>query len=304
VSKGERAGDKERTSDNERLGGGASRPFRELRPFYDEYAWAYDFIIAPPTDAACDFIAGTLARRGIATGSRLLDAGCGTGRYAFELARRGYAVDGVDLSPQLITGARRRAEAVRRVETVHPQDDETARAQGGSGLNVSFKVGDILDLPANESCDAVLCRGVLNDLLDGRSRETAFRSFARALRRGGTVLLDVRDWEPSARRKIREPVFEKTVETERGALTFRSVTRVDPGTRLLLVEERHTLRERGVERVSSYDFRMRCWTREELEARMAHAGFGEFEFFGAYDRATPAGATDRLVCAATLARGA
>jgi SAM-dependent methyltransferase len=181
---------------------------------------------------------------------------------------------------------------------------ETARAQGESSRNVSFNVGNILRLPADGNYDAVLCRGVLNDLLDGRSRETAFRSFARALRPGGAVLLDARDWEPSARRKIREPVFEKTVETERGALTFRSVTRVDPGTRRLLVEERHALREGVVESVSSYDFQMRCWTREELEARMAHAGFGEFEFFGAYDRATPVGATDRLVCAATLGRGA
>jgi SAM-dependent methyltransferase len=277
VSEDERVNKNTHASDDERSGRGGSRPF------YDEYAWAYDLFIAPPTDAARDFIAGTLARRGIAHGSRVLDAGCGTGRYAFELARRGYAVVGVDLSPQLIAEARRRAE-------------------GESSLNVSFTVGDILDLPAGGGYDAVLCRGVLNDLLDGRSREAVFRSFARALRRGGALVLDARDWEPSARRKIREPVFEKTFETVRGALTFRSVTRVDPGTRLLLVEERHTLTKGGVERVSSYDFRMRCWTREELEARMTHAGFGEFEFFGAYDSETPAGASDRLVCAATIAR--
>ncbi|HJQ30964.1 MAG TPA: class I SAM-dependent methyltransferase [Pyrinomonadaceae bacterium] len=265
---------------------GDGRVNGESRPFYDEYAWAYDLVIPPPTDTACDFIADTLARRGVARGSRLLDAGCGTGRYAFELARRGYAVAGVDLSPQLVAEARRRVEA--------------AREQGEPSINVSFNVGDILNLPADESYDAVLCRGVLNDLLDGRSRDAAFRSFARVLRPGGAVLLDVRDWETSARRKIREPVFEKTVETARGALTFQSVTRVDPGTRRLLVEERHTLREGGVERASCYDFQMRCWTREELEARMARAGFEAFEFFGAYERAAAAGATDRLVCAATL----
>jgi hypothetical protein len=31
---------------------------------------------------------------------------------------------------------------------------------------------------------------------------------------------------------------------------------------------------------------------------LSRAGFGAFEFFGAYDRATPAGAPDRLVCVA------
>ena len=136
---------------------------------------------------------------------------------------------------------------------------------------------------------------MLNDLLDGQSRERAFSSFAGALRRGGVLVLDVREWEATARRKIREPLFEKTIETPRGSLTFMSVTRVDPGTRRLLVEERHTLRAGGTERVSAYDFQMRCWTREELEARMSRAGFGRLEFFGAYERGTPAGATDRLV---------
>ena len=249
------------------------------RPFYDEYAWAYDLVINPPSEEQLDFIAHALRARGVGAGSRVLDAGCGPGRHALGLARRGYVVEGVDRSPRLIEEARRLA------------DEE-------GGLAVSFRVGDILELPPVARGDGLLCRGVLNDLLDSQSRERAFSSFAGALRRGGALVLDVREWEASARRKIREPVFEKTVETSRGLLTFQSVTRVDPGTRRLLVEERHTLRAGGTERVSAYDFQMRCWTREELEARMSRAGFGRVEFFGAYERARPAGATDRLVCVA------
>jgi SAM-dependent methyltransferase len=255
------------------------------RPFYDEYAWAYALIIPPPTPEQCDFIAEAFARRGVGAGSLVLDAGCGVGAHALELARRGYAVEGVDLSPRLVAEARRRAEA--------------ARADGMEILTVSFEVGDILGLPAEGRHDGLLCRGVLNDLLDGRSRDAAFRSFAGVLRPSGAVVLDVREWEASARRKIREPVFERTVETERGALTFHSVTRVDPGTHRLLVEERHTLRAGGAETVAAYDFQMRCWTREELETRLARAGFGGFEFFGAYERRTHAGASDRLVCVAS-----
>ena len=249
------------------------------RPFYDEYAWAYSLFIPPPSVEQLDFIADAFAVRGAGAGSLVLDAGCGLGRHASGLARRGYVVEGVDRSPGLVAEARRLA------------DEE-------GGLAVSFRVGDMLELTPGARSDGLLCRGVLNDLLDGRSRERAFSSFAGALRRGGAVVLDVREWEATARRKIREPVFEKTFETPRGSLTFRSVTRVDPGTRRLLVEERHTLRAGGVERVSAYDFRMRCWTREELEARMSRAGFGGFEFFGAYDGRTPAGTTDRLVCVA------
>jgi glycine/sarcosine N-methyltransferase len=254
------------------------------RPFYEEYAWAYDLIIPPPTQEQCDFIAEALAGRGAGAGALVLDAGCGTGRHALELARRGYVVEGVDSSHGLLAEARERAT---REGLTSAQD-----------LTVSFGFGNILELDPSGRYDALLCRGVLNDLLDGRSRALAFHSFARALRPGGVLVLDVREWEASARRKIREPVFEKTIESERGILTFRAVTLVDPGTRRLLVEERHTLRAGGVERVTAYDFQMRCWTRAELEARMIEAGFASFEFFGGYDRHTPAGASDRLVCVA------
>ena len=41
-------------------------------------------------------------------GARILDAGCGTGALAFELAARGADVTGVDISPQLIDIANKR----------------------------------------------------------------------------------------------------------------------------------------------------------------------------------------------------
>jgi magnesium-protoporphyrin O-methyltransferase len=44
-------------------------------------------------------------------GARVLDAGCGTGALAFDLARRGATVVGVDISPALIELARQRAPA-------------------------------------------------------------------------------------------------------------------------------------------------------------------------------------------------
>lgn len=40
---------------------------------------------------------------------RILDVGCGPGRHAIELARRGFQVTGLDISPRMITLARERA---------------------------------------------------------------------------------------------------------------------------------------------------------------------------------------------------
>ncbi|CAN5722561.1 class I SAM-dependent methyltransferase [soil metagenome] len=44
-----------------------------------------------------------------ADGRRILDAGCGTGRVAIELARRGHPVSGVDIDPAMLEAARAKA---------------------------------------------------------------------------------------------------------------------------------------------------------------------------------------------------
>ena len=45
--------------------------------------------------------------------SSVLDAGCGTGRVALELARRGVDVVGVDVDPSMLATARTRSDGVR-----------------------------------------------------------------------------------------------------------------------------------------------------------------------------------------------
>jgi SAM-dependent methyltransferase len=251
------------------------------RPFYAEYAWAFDLLIDRPVRKECVAMAAWLVERGVLPGADLLDAGCGTGRYAIELARRGYLVSGIDLSPELIGVAERSARDAR--------------------VPASFRVGDILTQPSRRF-DAILCRGVLNDFVDDDSRAVVFGAFARALRPAGVLILDVREWEATAVRKDREPVFTKRVDTERGTLTFTSTTELDRENRRLLLSERHALISDGHERSSNYQFVMRCWTRAEVEAGLERAGFETVEYFGAYDTAVPVGSTDRLVAVAQLSR--
>jgi len=48
--------------------------------------------------------------------ARILDAGCGTGRVAIELARRGHSVIGVDADPGMLATARTKAPELRWIE--------------------------------------------------------------------------------------------------------------------------------------------------------------------------------------------
>ena len=138
--------------------------------------------------------------------------------------------------------------------------DVATRAIGDSTGRVSFSVGDIAHLPTSRYA-AILCRGVLNDIIDDAGRDAVFAAFAEALHSNGALILDVREWVASVERKTREPLFRKRVSTDRGELTFTSVTTLDPENRQLLISERHELIEQGEARVSDYHFVMRCWER-------------------------------------------
>jgi SAM-dependent methyltransferase len=230
-------------------------------------------LIDRPVGKECAAMAAWLVDRGVLPGSEILDAGCGTGRYAIELARRGYIVHGIDVSPDLI---------------------DVARQANGDGRGASFAVGDIAHLPPSRYA-AILCRGVLNDIIDDADRDAVFAAFARTLRPAGVLILDVREWTASVERKAREPLFRKRVSTERGELTFTSVTALDHENRQLLIAERHELVTGSGERSSDYAFVMRCWERDELTNMLARHGFATLSCFGAYDPGVAAGATDRLV---------
>ena len=84
------------------------------RPYYHEFAWAYDLLQTDPVAPRVEFVEALLSNQGIGVNSTILDAGCGTGRYTVELGKRGYQVCGVDRSPELIAVAQSRATDANR----------------------------------------------------------------------------------------------------------------------------------------------------------------------------------------------
>jgi SAM-dependent methyltransferase len=98
-----------------------------MKAWYEElfsnYARSYDReVFTQGTLQEVDFIEAEMAGdRSI----RILDVGCGTGRHAIELARRGYQVTGIDLSANQLARAREKALAAG-VEPVFEQRDARA----------------------------------------------------------------------------------------------------------------------------------------------------------------------------------
>jgi ubiquinone/menaquinone biosynthesis C-methylase UbiE len=102
-------------------------------------------------------------------GSRVLDAGCGTGEHTIRLAERGYRCVGVDVSPHVLE-----------------QAAERARARGlSAGVDFACEALEGLPYP-DRSFDAVHCRGVLMHV---PRWERAMAELCRVLRPGGKIAL-------------------------------------------------------------------------------------------------------------------
>jgi SAM-dependent methyltransferase len=117
------------------------------------------------TEQELDFLVEAL---GLESGMRVLDVGCGPGRHALGLARRGVEVVGVDHSAEFVRLAREAAAA--------------------EGLSVTFVELDVRELDRPEEFDATicLCQGGFG-LLGGRDETAVFARIAGTLRAGGRL---------------------------------------------------------------------------------------------------------------------
>ena len=103
---------------------------------------------------------------------QVLDIGCGTGFLALRFAEMGHAVTGVDLSPQMIDRASRKAEQ--------------------AGLKIDLRIGDASALDyGDETYDIVAARHVVWNL---PHPERGVAEWLRVLRPGGRLILIEGKW--------------------------------------------------------------------------------------------------------------
>jgi SAM-dependent methyltransferase len=115
-----------------------------------------------------DFVIEKLA---LQPGARVLDLACGHGRHSLELARRGFRVTGVDLSPRSLELAREAAAA--------------------EGLDVEFVQADMRELAFDAEFDATINLFTAFGYFESDEEDRGVLELvARALRPGGAFLID------------------------------------------------------------------------------------------------------------------
>jgi SAM-dependent methyltransferase len=184
---------------------------------------------------------------------KILDVCCGMGRHARALSQRGYVVTGVDRDTGAIGKARRLA--------------------GG----VSYITADVRDYqPAPEVFDAVILMGQSFGHFDETTNRDVLRRLARAVRKGGRLILDL--WNPE---------FFKAHQGERDLEMSRGVVRESKR-----VENDRLFVQLGYPDGTQEKFEWQLFTAPQMERLAKSVQLVLFRYCGQFDATKPPSPTE------------
>ncbi|HEY8491082.1 MAG TPA: methyltransferase domain-containing protein [Dehalococcoidia bacterium] len=231
-----------------------------LRRWYATSYFGADYFLMhpePPPEETLGEVDRIVAVLGLEPPARLLDFGCGWGRHAIELARRGYWVTGQDLSETFLAMARERASR--------------------EGLPITWVHADMREVPFTDAFDAAISINSVLGVLEGDEEDArAVAAVARSLRPGGRLLVDqtnrehvIRHYRPDHFRETEDGhlvIFQGRLDL-RESLNHVTVTIIGP---------------EGGRRTYRHVFRL--YTLTELARMLERAGLRLEEVWGGLDR--------------------
>jgi SAM-dependent methyltransferase len=208
-------------------------------------------------------------RLGVEPGDTILDLCCGPGRHALELARRGYAVTGVDITAAYLEQARSQAEEEGlAVEWVRADMRTFCRPDAFDGAIMMFTSFGYFEEPDEN-------RRVLDNVYS-------------SLRKGGALLLELMGKEVLAR------IFEERVWSEEDGVLFLQEHQISRNWSWM---ENRWIVVRDQER---HEFQVSHWvySAAELTDLLMGCGFGAVDVYGDLEGALYDHRAKRLVVVA------
>lgn len=237
---------------------------------FEELGEDFDLVFARQmqrTGAQVEFAVRALR---LSPGAHLLDVACGVGRHALDLARRGYRVTGLDISPTLLRIAQDRAQK--------------------AGIEVEWVAADMRAIPYRDTFDAALNLFSSWGYFESDAEdERVLRSVAAALKPGGRFLLELSHQPWIARH------FEPHGWHEAGGVVILEQRSLDLMAGRL-ASEITVVYPDGRRRTWPYDLRL--YTAPEVTRMLDAAGFAVTAAYGGYDGAHLSLDSGRLIVVA------
>ncbi|MDQ2973805.1 MAG: class I SAM-dependent methyltransferase [Acidobacteriota bacterium] len=193
------------------------------------------------TRAEADFIQKHLQ---LSPGAKVLDVPCGNGRLSLDLAKRGFAITGVDIASEFI--------------------DEAKQKSVEAELNVGWHQREMRDLPWTEEFDGAFCFGNSFGYLNDEENADFLQALSLTLKPNARFLLDA-----PAIAELILPGFQPSRSMELAGITTTIESRYDHELGRMFND--FTFVRNGIEdkRTSS----QRIYTYKELTELLKRAGF-------------------------------
>jgi ubiquinone/menaquinone biosynthesis C-methylase UbiE len=206
----------------------------------------------------------------------LLDAGCGTGILAMDLAGKGFNVHAIDFEPRMINSARKKKENLNLPGS--PIFDEAdMRLLAQKYIPGSF--------------NAVISFGnTLVHLLDDNDIMTFFEGARRVLKENGYFFIQVLNYDYILDKKIGKlPVIENENILFERFYDFKGAKYIDFITRLTIKSD---------ERIFHNQIKLYPLRKNKIEEFLRKTGFKDINFFGDFTRSPAGGDSLPLIAAA------
>ena len=245
---------------------------------YDLRAETYDYFFGDRSWETAGW--ARLARR---YGGRVVEWMCGTGELACGLARRGMDVIGVDLVPEMLSVAEKRAVGIRPEQRPFWVQDDIRDAR----------------LPRRDNDFSFIAAGSFGHLTEREDQRDALQVALRHLRPGGALAMTLNLARRESRPDEEVGIFGPFRPTPPG-LNVRKVVRnqYDAATQLLTIHDQVQVEQGTSQRYFEYAFAMRLFTPDEIVRLLTQASFTNVGMFGDFDlKPWREGAPQWIVCA-------
>ena len=190
----------------------------------------------------------------IQSGESILDMACGFGRHSLALSQKGYSVTGIDLNPDFIIEARKKANDLN--------------------LDALFECADMLDFVERDGFDHIIFMyNSFGYFLDPEDDKRVLQNSLLSLRPGGKLVLQVPSREGIMRSRTSQH-FRYWHEENNGKIRLEEATTNDDWTwnttRWIILD--------GSER-QEYTYGMRLYDRTELCSLLDSIGFCEIKTY-------------------------
>jgi len=229
--------------------------------YYKTIAPYYDLIIPRDIKGICDSVERFIGKH--SRTEEILDLGCGTGRFAIALAKRGFKVTGLDMTEEMLKIARQKAKKAK--------------------IKIKFMKADMRYFRLKKKIRIIWARGSVGDLTKTEDIKKALVNIKRNLSKNGLFIFDVRDYDDYLKTNFKGFSCDTKVYKKKGIkIVFNFNLVLNKRTKIAIIKDTVIMETPyGIKKSIGFH-KLKHYTRVELKNLLIKGGYKIIKILHSY----------------------